>query len=169
MRISISRCIQIISISFVSLTREGLPVPGSAFRTGLGPADFHNRRQGFRGYVPHSGDEAPFLPPLPVLRAPQKAAHTAPTDGLPGGMGGDYRVFPPRERGFSADVIKKMSLPQRVSTLPTTASGPSSKGVDPCFLRLQVVRLQTLVQETRVFSDRSHSTPIPRLLEFPFL
>jgi hypothetical protein len=43
------------------------------------------------------------------------------------------------------------------------------EGVDPCFLRQQVVRLQRLVRETRVFSGLSHSTPVPRLLEFPFL
>jgi hypothetical protein len=63
---------------------------------------------------------------------------------------GDYRVFSPRERLFGRRYQEDVL---------------ASKGVDHCFLRQQVVRLQRLVQETRVFSGLSHSTPVPRLLE----
>jgi hypothetical protein len=61
---------------------------------------------------------------------------------------GDYRVFPPRERLF------RRLYQLNVST---------SKGVDPCFLRQQVVCLQRLVWGTQVFSGLSHSTPVSRL------
>jgi hypothetical protein len=49
---------------FLRFSHEGklYQSPGSAFRTGFGPSDFHNCRQGLHGFVPHSGAKAPFLP-----------------------------------------------------------------------------------------------------------